>query len=339
MSGSLTKFGIGAESTYGTAVEVTVPFEIISEDFRGNYERLQAEALSGSYVDRADRFAVTNKGAAGSVELEPLTKGFGNWLAFMLGSADTVETVLGQVYTHTGTVGTLNGKSVTAQVLRADEEDVLQPWTYEGGKVTNFEFSNSVDQTLRCSVGLDFELESNPDAPVGVYTKAALDSLAVPAGAHIFNWQGGTIRVGGTVIDVEEISVSVDNALNVDRYFINQGAGKREPKQDGKREISWSFKTTYANNTFWKKVASATVDGAFATLEAVWSGPVLLGDETTYPELKIEIPVARFDEGGPVVEGPSALEQTFSGRGLFDGTASPITVSYVTADATVLGSA
>lgn len=337
MSGSLTRFGIGKESVYGTAVAVSRGYEIISEDFRGSYPRVQAEALSGSYVDRADRFAVNRKGASGTVTLEPFTRWFGDWLAAMMGQVATTGPVETNVYTHTATMASLSGKSLTVQVLRADEFDVTQPWTYEGGKVTNFEFSNSVDQTLRASIGLDFETESNPDSPAGVYTKTTLAGapLDTPANTQVLNWQYGYIAVGGSEIEVSEISVRVDNALNVDRWMINQTALKKEPKQDGKRTVEWSFRTPYSNNTFWEKVSSATVAGSYATLNARWEGPILLGT-TIYPSLELSIPVARFDEGGPVVEGPSQLEQTFSGVGLYDGTNSALSIIYKSGDITVL---
>lgn len=339
MSGSLTRFGIGKETTYGTAVAITESFEIMSEDFTGKYERTNAEALSGAYVMRSDRFSVNRKGAEGSVTLEPLTRGFGAWLNFLLGQVATTGPVETAAYTHTGTINSLSGKNLTVQVLRADEGGTLRPWTYEGGKVTNFEFSNSVDQTLRCTIGMDFELESNPDAPAGVYAGTALNALpTAPTGANVFVWDQGTVTVGGTTYDISEITIGVDNALNVDRYFIHQGASKREPIQDGKREVTWSFTTTYADNNLWEKVSSATAAGSYAALSATWVGLTAIPGTATplYPCITIDIPVARFDEGGPVVSGEGMLEQSFSGVGLYNGTNSAITVTYKSQDATVL---
>lgn len=337
MSGSLTRFGIGKEITYGTAVAITDSFEIMSEDFTGKYERTNAEALSGSYVMRSDRFQVNRKGAEGSVTLEPLTRGFGSWLAFLMGQVASTGPVETAAYTHTGTIANLTGKNLTVQVLRADESGTLRPWTYEGGKVTNYEFSNSVDQTLRCSIGLDFELETNPDSPAGVYAGTALNALtSSPAGSNVFVWDQGTVTVAGTPYDISEITIGVDNALNTDRYFIRQGATKREPIQDGKREVSWSFTTTYADNNFWEKVSSATAAGSYATLSAKWVGLTAIPGTTTplFPCITIDIPVARFDEGGPTVDGDGMLEQSFSGVGLYDGTNSPITITYKSQDAT-----
>jgi hypothetical protein len=338
MSGSLTRFGIGKETVYGTAVAVSKSYEIMSEDLTGKYERTTAEALSGSYVQRADRFSVVKKGAEGSVSIEPLTRGFGDWLAAMMGQVATTGPIETAAYTHTGTINSLTGKNLTVQVLRADESQTLRPWTYEGGKVTNYEFSNSVDQTLRCTIGMDFELESNPDAPAGVYLGTTLAGLTTPVGAGVFTWAEGSITVGGVAYDISEVTIGVDNALNVDRYFINTPALKREPIQDGKREITWSFTTTYADNSFWEKVSSATVAGTYAELRAKWTGLVSIPGTTTplYPCIEIVIPVARFDEGGPVVAGEGMLEQQFSGVGLYDGTLSPISIIYKSQDATVL---
>jgi hypothetical protein len=339
MSGSLARFGIGKESTYGTAVAVTESFEIMSEDFAGKYERTNAEALSGSYVMRADRFSVNRKGAAGSVTLEPLTRGFGAWLNWLTGSVATTGPVETAAYTHTATINNLFGKNLTAQVLRPDEGDVLRPWTYEGGKVMSYEFSNSVDQTLRCSITMDFEQESNPDSPAGVYAGTALAALpTAPTGANVFVWDQGTVSIGGTAYDISEVTIGVDNKLNADRYFIRQGATKKEPVQDGKREITWSFTTTYPDNNFWEKVSSATAAGSYATLSAKWVGLISIPGTTTplYPCITIDIPVARFDEGGPKVDGDGMLEQQFSGVGLYDGTNSPITITYKSQDTTVL---
>lgn len=338
MSGSLTRFGIGKETTYGTAVAVTASYEIMSEDFTGKYERTNAEALSGSYVMRSDRFSVVKKGAEGSVTMEPLTRGFGDWLAFLNGQVATTGPTATSVYTHTSTVNNLTGKNLTVQVHRATEAGTLQPWTYEGGKVTGYEFSNTVDQTLRVTINMDFENESNPDSPSAPYTATVLTALTTPAGANVFTWAEGQVKVGGTAYDISEVTIGVDNALNVDRYFINTPAVKKEPIQDGKREITWSFTTTYADNTFWEKVSSATAAGTYAEIRAKWVGLTAIptSSPVTYPSIEIVIPVARFDEGGPTVGGEGMLEQSFSGVGLYDGTNSPISIIYVAQDVTTL---
>lgn len=332
MSGSLTTFGIGAETVYGTAVNVSKFFEITSESIKGNYTRQSSNALSASFVNRADRYGIAHKGAAGNVDVEVLTKGFGNWLRFMMGTVATSGPTETNAYTHVATVAELFGDSFTAQVGRSTLDGTVKPWTYEGGKVTDFSFANSVDNTLTCSIGMDFEAESSPASPTGAY---ALQPSTAVTGAEVLAWQGGTITIGGVAVDISEISIKVDNALKTDRFYINAASSKKEPVQDGKRAITWSFRTPYADNSFWNKVATATTAGATAVISAQWTGLTLLGT-TIYPSLKIDIPVARFDEGAPNAGGPGMLEQTFSGVALYDGTNSPLTLTYVSGDATVL---
>jgi tail tube protein len=250
----------------------------------------------------------------------------------MMGNMTTTGPTETVVYTHTGTIANLFDKMLTVQVGRADESGTLRPWTYEGGKVTDWEFSNSVDQTLRCSIGMDFEKESNADAPAGVYV---LQTNTPVTGADVLSAAGGVITYGGSSIEVDDLSIKVDNALNTDRYYINQAQAKKQPIQDGKRMIDVSFKTSYVNNDFWEKVSSTTIAGSYAQLVATWSGLTLLGS-TIFPNLKVTIPVLRMDEGGPTVDGPGMLEQSFSAKGLYDGTNSAVTVAYQSADVTQL---
>lgn len=86
--------------------------------------------------------------------------------------------------------------------------------------------------------------------------------------------------------------------------------------------------------TYVQKVMAATPANATATLSALWEGPTLLGT-TLYPSLELVIPYARFDEGIPNVDGPSNLQQTLSGVGLYNGTDSALSIIYKSADTTV----
>lgn len=330
MSGAQSSFGVAKETTWGTAVAATKGFEIIKEDLRGLYTRVESEGIGGDLVARKDRFQPVGKGAAGSVELEVLTKGFGFWLEQMLGAVATTGPTETTVYTHTGTVASLTGKSFTAQAQRADTSGTKQPFTYEGGKVVGFEFNNAVDQSLRCKIDMDFEKESWPTSPAGVY---ALQTQVLPTGAEFFTWAGGQITYNSVAIEVMDCSVKVDNALKVDRYSINSSAAKQQQTQDGKRKIEFSATIPFADRTLYDRIAAATAAGSYAALNLKWLGPTLLGT-TIFPTLEIQVPFARLDEGIPVIESASMLTQPVAGVGLTDGSSSPITIVYKTADST-----
>lgn len=328
MSGSLVQLGVVDEVTYGTAVAVTKFFEILSEDVRGEFPKITSEALGSAFVVRSDRFAVNPKGATGNVSMEVLTKGFGFWLKHMLGDVQTSGPAEVNAYTHTGTMANLKGDFFTMQIGKPDNDGVKHPFTYSGCKVTEFEFSNSVDGILQCSIGVDAQKETTTGG--GAF---ALAVQSLPVGAELFTYAGGTISIGGAPRDVYECSVSVSNNLRTDAYVIRKGSGKKEPYENGKREVQWSVTVPFVGLSDYNKIAAATAAGAMTELTLRWEGPTLLGS-TIYPSLEIIIPVARFDEGVPSVEGEEALELELTGIGMYNGTDSPVTIEYVSADVT-----
>lgn len=316
---------IGAESTYGTAVTPSRTYEFNSEGIEESYGRVESEALRvGQYASRSDRWTPYFAGAAGSIEMDVLTKGFGLWFHHMLGGLSTSAAGVDGEYTHTATIADLYGKSLTAQINRPfNPSGTNQPFTYRGGKVTEWELSNSVEGNLVLSVGMDFQQ---------VATDTALAAAAYPASMENFTWAGGEITIGGVAYPVTEFSVSCNNNLNVDRRFIQADANKKEPVA-GKREIAFSLSADFDSLTQRNRAASATRAGALAEIVGRWVGPSVIGG-TTYPEVTVTMPAGRFDEWSGSVEGPEAITQELSGVGLYDGTNSAVTIEYVSTDAT-----
>ena len=90
---------------------------------------------------------------------------------------------------------------------------------------------------------------------------------------------------------------------------------------------------TQRNRAHAGSAATPTRAGALAAITAVWNGPTLLGS-TLYPRLTVTIPAARFDEWKGATEGTDAIQQELSGVVRFDGTNSPVTIAYNSADST-----
>lgn len=316
---------IGAESTYGTAVTPTRTYEFNSEGIEESYGRVESEALRvGQYASRSDRWTPYFEGAAGSIEMDVLTKGFGIWFQHMLGTISTSAVGGDGQYTHTATIADLYGKSLTVQVNRPfNPTGTNQPFTYRGGKVTEWELSNSTEGNLVLSAGMDFQQ---------VDTATALATAAYPSGMENFTWAGGSITIGGSAFPVTEFSVSCNNGLSTDRRFIQASTNKKEPV-GGKREIAFSLSADFDSLTQRNRAASDTRAGALAAIVGTWVGPTAIGG-TTFPKLTVTMPAGRFDEWTGSVEGPEAITQELSGIGLYDGTNSAITIEYVSADAT-----
>ena len=310
-------FGVADESTYGTAVAPTKFYAFESEGIEGTYERIDSEAIrAGTRVLRSDRFAVNPKGAEGDVTLEVVSGGFDFWLKHMMGAVSSTGPTDGFT-TYTATLGDLNGKSFTAQVGRVDNTGALTPFTYEGGKVKEWELSNAVDEVLKLTLTMDFAKETI-GAGTGAYATA---TPSYEANTKLFSFNSGTVTVGGSSFDVSDFSLKANNGLKDDRYFIRSSGKKGEPLESELREYEWSLKGEFSGTAQINRVASAVASGAVAEISILWDGP-------DGSQFKVEMPFARFDEGPVTAGGFEIVEQELTGKALTDGTASPVTITY-----------
>jgi hypothetical protein len=319
------QLGVVDEVTYGTPVTVTRFFEYESENIQETYGRTEGDPLRvGSGFVRQDRFTPYPGGAAGTIQMTALTKGFGFWLKHMMGQVATTGPAETTVYTHTGTEATLVGDSFTCQVNRPfHPSGTNQAFTYSGGKVAKWTLSNSVEGNLLLDLDVDFQKYA---------TDVALATASYPTGMEPFSWVGGFVTIGGSNYDVTEFSLEVDNGLDVDRRQIRANALKKEPTSS-RRSGSFSLSADFDSLTQRNRAASDTRAGALAAVTGVWRGPTLLGS-TIYPEFSVSIAAARFDEWSGATEGTDAISQELSGVVRYDGTTSPVVVTYKSADTT-----
>lgn len=320
------QLGVIDEVSYNTPLTVSRFFEYDSESIADDFRRTEGDPLrvGGQGVIRSDRSTPYYGGAAGSVSTAVLTKGFGFWLKHMLGGSATTGPAETTVYTHTGTLGDLQGKSFTMQVNRPfNPSGTNQAFTFAGGKVTEWTLSNSVEENLMLELALDF---------ASVTTDTALATASYPTSMENFTWAGGVVSIGGSAYDVTEFSVSGNNGLNVDRRQIRGATAKKEPTY-GRREVTFSLSADFDSLAQRNRAAATTRAGTLAAISAVWTGPTLLGT-TLYPIVQVDIPAARFDEWSGATEGPDAISQTLAGVGRWDGTNSAVSVTLKNADTT-----
>lgn len=319
------QLGVVDEVTYGTPLVPSRFFEYDSESISDTFGRTEGDPLrTGSSVIRSDRFTPYYSGASGSISMAVLTKGFGFWLKHMLGSSATTGPAETSAYTHTGTEGELFGKSFTCQVNRPfNPSGTNQPFTFEGGKITSWTLANAVDGNLMLDLECDFE---------NVSTATALATASYPTNMDNLTWAGGVVTIGGATYDVDEIEISFDNGLDVDRRKIRGNTYKKEPTSS-RREGTFSISADFDSLAQRNRAAADTKAGALASLTAVWTGPALLGT-TIYPSLTVTIPAVRFDEWSGATEGTDRITQSLSGAIRYNGSASPISIAYVSADTT-----
>ena len=327
MSGFLGQLGLKSESTYGTAVTVDRFFEFDSEGIAVEVGRVESSGIrAGQRAMRSDRRVPYVVGAGGSVEFPVLSRGFGMLLEHCLGTLATTGPAETVVYTHTATVGSLTGKSLTAQVgVPQAGGSTITPKTATGGKVKSFELKCAAGEALTFSGDFDFQ---------NLEHSTSLTSATYPAASELLTFVGGSVTIAGSSVAVRSFSVKVDNGLATDRRFIRSNALKKEPVEASHRKVDVELGLDFESTAHQDRILSATAAGAQAAVVLTCAGLTTIGS-TLKPSLAITLPVVMFDGDTPTVGGPDLVTESVKGMALYDGTsASPISIAYKTLDAT-----
>jgi hypothetical protein len=138
----------------------------------------------------------------------------------------------------------------------------------------------------------------------------------------------GTFGSEAALDGIRKVSCKIERAMDVERFYANQAALKKEPISNDLVKISGSIEKDYVATTLDDLHTS---DGATAM---VWEfiGPIIA---STYNEtFRIKLPAIKLDEGPPVVDGFGVIKPTFSFTGLYDGTNQPA-IEYMSTDVTL----
>lgn len=327
VGGLSAQYGIVDEVTYGVAVPVTRFLEFTNESAKLSIERIESAGLRPNRrVLTTDDWVAGRTGVAGDVEHEVSNKGFGLLLKHLLGSIATSQPNAGSfptVFEHKATVGQLDGKSFTAQVGRTGIDGTTRAFTYAGCKVDSWDLSLDVNGILMLKTMIDAASEST----VTALATATYATASVP-----LVYTGGSITVGGTATDVMKCSLTGNNNLKKDRYFIRATtpAAKKEQLEGGAlREYGGSIEAEFSDLTAYNRFVNGTV-GAFT---AFFSGANIAGGFNF--ALEVTCPAVRFDGETPNVGGPDTIMQTIPFKVLDSGaTDGPISMTYRTTDAT-----
>lgn len=331
---SRAQFSIVDEVTYGTPVTTTRFFEFNSESLKLKPSRIVSAGLrSGHRTVRNDR-AIPHRGmgAGGSIELDVMTKGFGLLFKHMLGSIATGATTDGKTV-HTATEGTLLGKMFTAQSNRPfHPADTDQAHTYHGTKINSWELVQDVGDgpggVLKLKLNVDCEDED---------TSTGLASASYPASMLPFGWLHLAVTIGATPVPVRRARIAGSNNLvgagGMDRAYARGSDLKLEPVEGALRIYEFELLLDFDSLTQANRIKAAVAASMYSAVVLTWTQTVLIGG-ATFPTLVATIPAARFDEGLVAVESPNPLQQALKGIAAYDGTNSPISIAYGTADPT-----
>ena len=335
-AGLAGQVGFVAETTVGTAVTVTNFPEFNSEGVNFVKGILQGQGIhAGGLYDRAGRRVVSTVGAAGPITMDHATKKFNFFWKQMLGSTPTF-TQQGATAAYKGVhqPGTVDGQSFTYQKGVPQTDGTVRAFTFNGGKVTDWELSCSVEQILQLALTMDFW---------NVTTATSLATASYPTGNEVFNFSQCVLKLGGTASTGSGV-VSISGGANATTLFSGftlTGAKSLATERRGLGNAG--VKSEQIENGY--RTLGGTLDGEFTSRTEIWD--VMKADTATpvqitftgsniastyYNTLDIILPAVKFDTADVSIDGPDIVAQSVPFVVLDDQTNAVIQVSITSTD-------
>jgi hypothetical protein len=326
--------GIGVESTYATTVTPTRWFEFLDEDLQYMPMRKQGKGMRvGGRLARSGRRVTTGLEAEGSLELECVSKGLGLLLKAALGNG--VSTLVsGTTYQQNFTLGdVLDALTVQKAVVR--EDGTVDPYTFGGMVVSDWEISAQQDEIVTAKFGFDGS---------GAFSTAtSYASPSYPTTPSLFTFTHGAITSGTftapttttlasaatTLANVTEFSIQGDNKLTGgQRAFGSAGKRATKPRPGDRSDgVKGKIKTIYTD-VVARDAARDDTDLAlvltFTSTEALSTG---------FAQMQIAIPCVRLEPTTPNHNSGEVVEVDYDFTVLDNLTAAqPLWVIIRTAD-------
>lgn len=299
--GTQTALGIGAESTYGTAVAPTAWFPILDESIEYNPEDIVSEGMryGSGYFMEASRRVRSHRAGSGGFGLELQKSGMSLVFAHMLGATAADTPASGDT---TWSVASLLEESLTVQKRFYDEALAhVNTFTAKGGKVTSWELNLERGSIPRVNLGFDFlDVVDDVAGTTPSYSAAALwtpndTSLEIDESA-----------VGGVLA----LTLSAANPRETRRYI----SGAASSVANGYRTLTGTLRFDFSATTFWDLYDADTLSD--------WD--LIFSDASG--DFTISLQDVHLTGEVPKASGTGPIEQTVSFEVLYDGTNSPITI-------------
>lgn len=309
-SGLDAQIGFGQETVWGTPVTPTRFTEFDSETMKFDPTWLEPNALhKGKKYKRLSRASISRSSVTGDVTLDVNTLGMGMLVRNMLGSTTSTTTLIsGSAYKQIHVPGDFRGLGLTVQVGRPEASTgTVRPFTYEGCKVTKWEFTLKDNDTPSLKLTFDGQAES---------TATALTTASYLSGSSTFNFSQATLKLGGTpsttagettissgvavATIIKEITISGTVPMATDRFGVGNNGQKAEQLENGIPTITGKLSAEF-NKTELYDVYTA---GTGTALQLDLTGAAIGSSNYLF---SIIIPALKLKAASPSVGGPDIV--------------------------------
>ena len=261
-SGLSGQLMLAAESTWATAVTVTTGYEFLSESFQYNPTYLDGLGLkSGQAYKRGSRTALSRFSADGDIgTFEHGDQGhFGLLWKHALGSTITTPAnIATTAYKQVHTPGTKAGFGLTVQYGEPQTSGpTVQPYTYNGVKVTQWEFSCNDNQWAQLKLTGTAQNETTATAlaaasytsNVGLFSFA--DASTFTLGGTASTAAGETTVSAGVAVTsiVTGFTLTGASPMKEDRYGFGNSGAKKEPIENAIPTITGHLDAEFTSRT------------------------------------------------------------------------------------------
>lgn len=319
-SGLGGQFGMSAEVTYGTLVTPARFLEFNTESFKTDLAQLESRGIGTGRYLKPSRHKSYIKGAAGSIEFDVMTLGFGLPLKMALGGNTVTQVSSSSEYKHliqpaaTGLAGLMS----TMQIGRPSIDGTVRPYNFLGCKVVDWELKADLDDWLKLVLGIDAK---------SVETSTALASASFASGAEPFTFAEGALTINGAAISVRNFSIKGHNALKTDRRYI--GNTKAQPLANGEWTVMGTLGFEFEALTRYAALVAGTEQADLViTLD---TGLAIPSGVANY-RIVITVKAFFYQDGQPAIGGPDVLQETLTFKALDDGTNPIVKIEYYTTD-------
>lgn len=284
-SGLAAQLGIKTETTWGTPVTVDRFTPLVQESMTEQIARMESGGIiAGARVLRSAQWAAGDVEISGDLGFELYQQGAGLWFRHMFGGLATTGS---NPYTHTFTPGDLTDDHFTLQIGKPDVSGTVQPFTFAGCKVTEWELAAKAGELVTLGVSV---------VGKSLATGTSLASASIASGAATpFTFKHASVTVGGSSANVKEISLKGNNGLVTDRRFIGSELIS-EPLEAELREYSGEATMEFESLTQMNYFRNATENALVLTISAGASASVTVTTNV------------RWDGSTPEVGGRGVVE-------------------------------